>query len=90
MANRPVNTGSGGGAAAPPEPVFTGLFAMHVPPGFPQGSLPGPGQPPGPATASGSSGARPSIAQHRDQPPLRRSSVPTGVIRRHCAEDLSR
>src|SRR5258707_881738 len=23
-----------GGAAAPPEPVFTGLFAMHVPPGF--------------------------------------------------------
>src|ERR1700749_429689 len=26
---------SGGGTGAPPEPVFTGLFAMHVPPGFP-------------------------------------------------------
>src|SRR5689334_109382 len=45
---------TGDGAAAAPEPAFTGLFAMHVPPGFPLGSLPGPGQPPGPATASGS------------------------------------
>src|SRR5690348_1330750 len=49
-----------GGAAAPPEPVFTGLFAMHVPPGFrsevyrgqasrpappPQVDLPAPGAP---------------------------------------------
>src|SRR5690349_14816729 len=25
---------TGGGAAAAPEPAFTGLFAMHVPPGF--------------------------------------------------------
>src|SRR6266581_3724321 len=55
---------TGGGAAAPPEPGFTGVFAMHVPPGFPLGSLPGPGQPPGPATARGSSGARCSVAQH--------------------------
>src|SRR5215470_4074645 len=43
---------TGGGVAAPPGPAFTGLFAMHVPPGFPLGSLPGPGQPPGPPTAS--------------------------------------
>jgi len=42
-------TASSGGAALPadakflPEPAFAGLFAMHVPPGFPLRSLPVPG-----------------------------------------------
>jgi len=64
---------------------------MQVPPGFPLGSLPGPGQPPGRATASGSSGARCSAAQDRNHSPQRPlAALVFLAFRRGCRRPWSR